>query len=319
VEDRRSLNQFIVGRSSWKNPAEPLYPWVETISRILSTQELPDLDGSLLYVLSDYGGSHKESRYLTTSILIASLEDSQEWEFRRTWVRKSYLADGRRMSFKGLNDRQRRMALVPFLEAADLIRGVCVTFVVHKSINLLCIPKGKGKETKISLGLGAPWGEIALERAIRLVHFVSLLIGGFSQPNQDVYWISDEDELFASSIFSKDIAKLASGFTSHYARHELGELGVGTTTIDEGDRVEEDLAAVPDLAAGAVAEIATNIARVSRGYLPDGVALEVPRTSEKTQVLTSWLADEKQRLKRPIISFDRAAEGGFRVAKFGLS
>jgi len=33
-----------------------------------------------------------------------------------------------------------------------------------------------------------------------------------------------------------------------YIQYQLDELGIGTTEIDEGDRLEEDLTAIPDLA-----------------------------------------------------------------------
>src|SRR6185369_2143739 len=298
------VNDILVGQSSWRSPSEPLHPWVNTISRILSVQDLPELGGEVLYVVSDYGGNHQKSKYLTTSILLMDLGNSSEWELKRRDVRESHLRDGRRMSFKGLNDVHRRRALVPFLKAADSIHGICVTIAVHKSIRFLCTDKENWPSLMPSLKLQARWSNGAFENAMRLVHFVSLLVGGFSRKGQEVYWISDQDDFFANRIFSEDVAAMVSRFTSHYAKHPLAKLGVGTTDLDEGDRLEEDLAAIPDLAAGAVSDIATAIANASGGRLPDGIAIEVPKLSGKAELLTDWLADHGQRLKRPIISFD---------------
>ena len=70
--------------------------------------------------------------------------------------------------------------------------------------------------------------------------------------------------------------------------HQLGELSVGTTQIDEGDLVEEDLTAVPDLVAGAIAEVTTAIARENHGRIPIGLVLPLPaKLAEKTEVLFS--------------------------------
>ena len=95
---------------------------------------------------------------------------------------------------------------------------------------------------------------------LQLTQLIACVIGGLSQPFQNIYWISDEDSLFANIVRHTDVTRVLSSYSGHYVRHELGELRVGTTSIDEGDRLEEDLAAVADLAAGALAEILTRMA-----------------------------------------------------------
>ena len=102
-------------------------------------------------------------------------------------------------------------------------------------------------------------------------------------------------------------------FSGLYVRHPLGELGIGTTILDEGDRLEEDLAAIPDLAAGAISEITTKLSRKSGRKIPRGLA--IPYTynfSAKTEIIGSWLMDNTQKLKRTIIVFEKE-ENGFSV------
>jgi hypothetical protein len=67
---------------------------------------------------------------------------------------------------------------------------------------------------------------------------------------------------------------MLSSWSSHYVKHNLGELGIGTTSIDEGDRIEEDLAAVADLVAGAAAEVVTRMAEQCGGRIPRDLAVE---------------------------------------------
>ena len=109
-------------------------------------------------------------------------------------------------------------------------------------------------------------------------------------------------------------------FSSHYVRHELGELGLGTTAIDEGDRFEEDHVAVPDLAVGAVSEMLTTLSVFAGGRFPtSGVALPFSgRFSRKTEVIYAWLADQTRRLKRVVIVFEQVTPTSFSVFKLDL-
>src|SRR5687767_15340318 len=47
------------------------------------------------------------------------------------------LADGRRMAYKSLSDRQRAQALVPFLAAAEEIPGLCLVTIINREIRHL--------------------------------------------------------------------------------------------------------------------------------------------------------------------------------------
>jgi arsenate reductase-like glutaredoxin family protein len=149
---------------------------------------------------------------------------------------------------------------------------------------------------------------------------VSLLIAGLTHPNQNIYWISDEDNIFANYHRSQDMTFLASSFTSYYAKHPLGELGIGTTQIDEDNLRLEDLMTLPDLLAGALAEVATNIADSCNGHIPAYLALNLPaKLSSKTKRLIDWLADDGQLMKRPIIVFDLTDAGLLQVFRLNLS
>ena len=89
--------------------------------------------GKTVFVASDYSGMHKRSRFYVYSILLCDMENCSEWYLRNSLIRQRYLPDGRRMAFKSLNDKKRRKALVPFLENADYIPGICITFAIRKS------------------------------------------------------------------------------------------------------------------------------------------------------------------------------------------
>jgi len=90
---------------------------------------------------------------------------------------------------------------------------------------------------------------------------------------KNIYWISDEDAVLANRRRQTDVAMLLSQCSSHYVKHPLGQLGIGTTKLDELDRRDEDCAAVPDLVAGALAEVMTSISRHCGGCIPSSIAV----------------------------------------------
>jgi hypothetical protein len=99
------------------------------------------------------------------------------------------------------------------------------------------------------------------------------LAGGLVTPGQEIHWYSDEDELFANPTAADDVGRLFATFSSRYEVQTLKPLCVGTSAIDEGDRYEEDHIAISDLAAGAAAEMLTEISKHA-GRIPAGVALK---------------------------------------------
>lgn len=311
---------MFITSSHWRQIKTPLFPWVRTVERILASYKLPCLSGPTIALMSDYGGEHRKSSYEVISILVLDSENTGQWEYMRREIRLKKLKDSRRMSFKNLGDQRRKQAFEPFLLAANSITGVCASFAIHKEVKFLCTNPKQFGEFIQQFKLEGGWNAKALDHLIRLVHFICLLIAGLSQPNQNVYWISDEGSFFANTPRCQDVTRLASYFTSYYVKHQLGELGIGTTQIDEADMRLEDLTAIPDLVAGAVADLATRIATTYGGRIPLGLALSLPpKLPPKVQVLVNWLTDDTQRLKRPIVVFDLAETHQLRVYRLQLA
>ena len=299
-----------MNNQNWKPIQTPLYPWTRSFEKIISSYKLPELPGENICAVSDYSGSHEASKYQTISVLFVDLDNSHNWELQRCQIRKKYLADGRRLSFKGLNDRQKQNALMPFLSAANLIKGVSVTLVISKAIDNLYLLKTDVEVTRKSFGLESKWKHNSLETAIRVAHLVSILTAGLSKENQNVYWISDEDELFANAQKTQDLQKVIGKLSAISISHQLGTLGMGTTIIDEGDRLEEDLTAIPDLIAGAISEIANKLSQFTGGRIPSNLA--VPFSGEfstKTDIISSWIWNKNQGFPKIVIVIEKHGKG----------
>ena len=63
--------------------------------------------GPTMLIASDYGGTHRAARYETLAFLVADLAFVWLWdEFRRD-IRRKFMRDRRRLSYKQLGDRDR--------------------------------------------------------------------------------------------------------------------------------------------------------------------------------------------------------------------
>ena len=308
---------FIVA-NRWNKVARPWFPWVPTLERIISREPLEALDGPEVQIFSDYGGEHKASEYLTTGVLYLDLLASKNWVHKRADWRIRHLPDGRRLSFKGLNDRYKQAALVPFLEAAQHISGLLVVIAIHKSVVSPCFGATVKEILETRSVPKFTWRPRQFERMLQVAHLVALLLGGLGMHGQNTYWFSDQDELFANEVSSQDLAEVLGLLSGNYVRHTPGALGLGTTSVDEGDRYEEDSVAVVDLAVGAVAELVTTLRR-RLGHLPTNVAYECDAAfSTKTEIISGWFGDKSSRLRKVLVVFEPASNNQTAVFKMDV-
>jgi hypothetical protein len=301
----------------WNAFANPPISWVGTLDQIMQKCDLPPLCGPIVYIATDYSGTQRESRYLVICALVADLYNSGAWETRRQRLRRDLLRDGRRISFKALSDRYRAFVLEPFLNAAGHIEGLLSCFLLDKNIARLITAPPTLEQFADRLGIKGKWTDKQFETMMRVVTFVSILIGAMGKDGQNMYWISDEDEIFANPIKHADVATVMSRLGKIFIRHKPGELGVGTTTIDPGDRLEEDLVAVADLASGALAEVVSNLSESPKWLMPKKM-VHLPELKLKTEWIVSWLASPKPLLKHVVIVFDKGKHSDLTMRRLEL-
>lgn len=267
---------------------------------------------------TDTGGLHKECPFEVIGMIFLDLEASMTWESRRQYVRKTILKDGRRISFKKCDEAIRRRALIPLLGAANTIPGLCVCIGIHKQISSLGVPLQALVSLQNDSTLRARWTAPSFARMTRMAHLISLFLAGIGRDGQSVTWISDEDEMFESQQKAEDTRRILAAFSSMHVRWKPNRLQMGTTKLDVGDRFEEDLTAIPDLAAGAFGEALSTLFVETGGQVTNS-----PRStlnsglSEKASLLMSWWEDDSHALSRLGIVFDRRSDGKFCVHRCG--
>lgn len=275
----------------------------------------PEIKGPCLIVASDYSGSHKESSYDIYSVLLGDLKHCDGWHEARLEIRRQFLSDNRRMSYKGLNDRQRRKALGRFLDAADLIPGVCASLAVSKCIKTLF--EQDFSQINPELIECRSWNESLFERVLRIVHIVSFWIAGLSLPHQDVLWFSDEDEIAANSQRLALLTKVWANVMNNYTVHTLRHLKCGTTKCDDGSKEIEDFAAIPDLVAGALSDLLTSIAGQ---YRPNLIVPLRDGSKAKATFIGHWLSQQHHSLNKIILVIDKDNDSpGFIISRLSFN
>ena len=243
--------------------------------------------GRTLIMVADFGGQHKGPHFDTYAFLVLDLDKNPQWFEGQRLFRQTVMPNVRRMSFKAMNDRHRRQALIPFLSLADGIVGWLVLFAVSKTGGSLFRSVEMSAEAKDLL---ADWKPSVRERLLRIMHFSSFLLSGLSVPGQNCLWIIDEDEIAANVQQLTQLTKVLAVVSSNSIVHDLGHLRCGTTRSDDGTLSLEDLVAICDLGAGAFSDVAT--AMMSEGRFPRGdIVTALPHgLSWMSRVLTTWLA-----------------------------
>jgi hypothetical protein len=284
-----------------------IFLWGRSIQNILWQAQRTPFDQDLM-IASDYGGEHKTASHFVYAFLVADTSPS-DWPRVVRHLRGSVLADGRRMSFKRLNDPERRGALIPFLEAADTLTGHLIVVTVDKRIKWLVTRKGDVVRWVTALNLKSKWTDHAFENMGRKAYMVALFLSLWSRPMMNVEWITDQDQAVANADRLDDAHTFAATMSSLLLPHNMGEFGMNSTAIDEPDRALEDFCALPDLAAGMASDICSALARKGGWSKTNRLELDTESVSEKAALISDWFWESKFRLRKTMIQMDAVPNG----------
>lgn len=266
---------------------------------------LPNLHrAETLIVTSDYSGQHKASKFESYAFLFANLEAWPEWEQRRIEVRKIHRSEGRRVSFKKLGDALKQRMLPDFLQAANLLPGLCVCVLIDKAIPSMFRKEGPLDFSEPDLAPFSHYPRIAFEKLLRVVHLVSFFLAGLTMPGQNILWFTDQDDIAANDTGVVELTRIWENILSHYLQHDVGHLRCGTTASDNGSLQIEDLAAIPDLVAGAIVDAINSYA--AAGTIPALGLLTPPpdNVSPKAREIIGWFSEDWWPMHRLVYSFE---------------
>lgn len=285
------------------SPLNTMFADIEHPERIV----YPDLrDGSPLVLASDYSGEHAPPEFRILSFLLSTYKSVAAWEPLRSAVRKKYLADRRRMSFKALNDALRINAFPSFLDSASQLNGVLICVGVEKGYSL---PKNELPPRQHD------WSADTLNKLLEICIFGGVMVDGLRGNGQNVHWITDDDAIVSTDKAKGDALNLM-GKLIHKHPNERLEIKLGIASQFNDDLRAEDLVAIPDLAAGAFSETLTTMGKANMptsGSGPDGTSMFV---QIKSNLINAWRSDSTKPLKQ-MNAVIRGAEGGQTLVSFG--
>ena len=297
--------------SRWNLVSDPRHGFLNyfTDSIIKGLEEnpnfLPDIKrGSTIFIGSDYGGGHSSATHNSMAFLFADIERCGHWLGIHKTIRNKYLPDGRRVSYKSLGDNLKKHFLIPFLHSANLIPGVIFLILIDKRIsdlfdnidNIRSIPFFKRY---------SHWKSGVLKKAISANIFVSLFLGGLSRANQDVMWITDEDDIVANDDRLLEFIDIFKNYSGHFLSHNLRHFRLGTTKVDSGNRQIEDLVSIPDLTCGVLTDLISLWHKIGFQLSENIILPPPPKFKKKSYEFMNWFADERQPLRRIVFRINK--------------
>jgi hypothetical protein len=264
--------------------------------------------GSEIVIASDYAG--EKLAYQAISFILLNLPGNEEWDRSREKVRKDYLPDDRReMAYSDLDhDTVSSRALLPFLDAADRINGLLITFLLNHSIGNVIVENQRAATEKYLPEL-AHWKDPAFEKMFSVASLLGVLVAGLSAEGQNIWWLTDRDEIVANDQRILAAKKIFGAISGGYLPHKLGELRCGTEVFDQGTGHVKDLVSLTDLASGAFAamwDMNSNDGALPTGSQFVGGSTRIP---PKARVIIGWFARGDKPLKKLVCVFNPSPDG----------
>lgn len=160
------------------------------------------------------------------------------------------------MEYKYLSDKKRQRALPDWLSLLNRIGGHLIVVSIDRSL-----PSVFGTEPRELLNLLQSqgfdaWNQNDIEKLLRILHIVGLLMKHATHPQQNFLWLSDRDSIMGDPAEEnqklQQLLELFPRITNLYVKHELGKVGIAVPLRSEPDQTFEEILTIPDLVCGAV-------------------------------------------------------------------
>jgi hypothetical protein len=276
---------------------------------------LPNLKAAQnLMCFSDYSGEEEEARHSVYSFLIIDADKIRDWNFKRLKLREELLSDGRRVSYKNYRDKLTQKFVDRYLNIVDELEGYIITVSVSKDLPTLFEDRPSFNSANPEFAKYSEWTNDTFEKTLRIMHFLSLFVAGFSKGYQNLLWVTDNDSIAANKERLTQLTKLFANIASHYLTHSLGHLRVATTNSDDGTRSIEDLCAIPDLVAGAYSDQLKTVGDVYHQNPDDTFWIYAPQYKQKTRDLTRWLTTSNKKLCKLCFKINKGVKTDLQVS-----
>jgi hypothetical protein len=273
------------------------------------------VDSGFQILASDYSGQHRGSTHDVYSFVVTTLSDLQNWLPLRDDFRSRWLPDGRRLSFKQLREPLRRRAYPHFLEMCGALRGNIITVMIDNKIGSLIDGGPEGLATALDDCFAPNATSNSIEKIYRLALFVAMIVTGLRREDQPSLWISDHDETLDSFEKRERFARLTTYLTFGLSRRQESADQTFMTTLHEAlPDWGEDLAAIPDIAAGACANL-SDVLPLFVQRKPWTVGFSYGDSVDwRSKVFADWLSSSKGELRHVLLRLAPDSSGDIRAS-----
>ncbi len=273
------------------------------------------VDRDLQVIASDYSGQHRQATHEVYSFLVTTWPALEAWLPLRQAFRARWLPDGRRLSFKQLREPVRRRAYPHFLDLAGALPANLLTVMIDNRVGSFIAggPHALADALDDCFVPGASGGSI--EKIYRLAVLMAMVQAGLRDPRQPAMWISDHDETLDTHDKRERFARLATYLTFGLTRGAVtGELHFMTTLSQHVPAWGEDLAAIPDIAAGACANL-SGVLPLFMGRPTWTVGLAHGDMLDwRAQTFAHWLSNPRGVLRHVLLRLAPDANGDIRAS-----
>ena len=262
-------------------------------------------------VFSDYGGEHKEARYLTYSVLVCAFDLRDLFAEKMSVVRKAHQLESKEIAYKDFRMGQVRRALPDYLlTLSNYLPGFLLTLAVEKKALHAYAPTSKETRVLLEAGLKSigvegrkPRANAKLASVVELVAFLAALLG---KDGQKVFWMTDHDEISPTNAKHEETLKAFQALLGVFCRDgQTFSLIGGALPFEERDLGMLDLLSVTDICAGAMAEYLT------QREVCDADKIEVKAGCEH---VLQWLAHDGIGLKKMSVVMRRGVDASIESA-----
>ena len=306
---------------AWQGFDEPFAGYVNLFNHAIRSAGKPTTDLFLAVdkghqiIASDYSGQHRGATHEVYSFLITTSDYLRNWLPARDAFRSRHLPDGRRLSFKQLREPMRRRAYPHFLELCGTLPSNLVTIMIDSRIETFIDggPKALAEALPDCFAAGASASSI--EKAYRLAILVAAVHAWLRREDQPSFWISDHDETLDTFDRRERLARLSSCLTFGLTRwRNPADMLFMTTGMSGLPEWAEDVAAIPDIAAGACASLSDRLPLFlnSPRWV---VALESGSVIDwRAQTFGDWLSAPHGKLHHVLLRLASDASGRIRAS-----
>jgi hypothetical protein len=247
---------------------------------------LPNLrQTNKLFIFSDYSGS-KTQELISYSLLILDEESLNSFVLTQENFSKENKLGASVIEYKKLNNGPKKRALVPFLKICNNLNGLILTIIIRKNIKSIYIdemPEGLRDQLTV-------WNKIAVrEKFLRLRDFTLLILNGLGRKDQNIVWITDNDEIVANSSQLTVANTIIKETLNMHLDFSIENFELKSLDSDFEDRRFEKLCSLTDLVAGGLVDFVGDYHNAKIFPKNTEIAKPIGHSKQKVNLITNWL------------------------------